>query len=82
MQSKLRDLQPPASDWQDIERITYEPGIRGSETGEGTMFMSGSMKIDERKSYVRTWRSVRSLSSGRFHAQKRDAVALILRGLV
>ncbi|KAI9709876.1 MAG: hypothetical protein M1812_007584 [Candelaria pacifica] len=57
VQNKLRDIQPPGSDWRDIRRVEYEPGTQGSRSGHGTLFMSKSMKIGEMKEYIRTWSS-------------------------
>ena len=31
VQNKLHDIQPPISDWEDIQRIDYEPGTNGSD---------------------------------------------------
>ncbi|QIX00950.1 hypothetical protein AMS68_006467 [Peltaster fructicola] len=57
VQDKLRVIQPPRDQWEDIQRIEYEPGTSGAHSGEGTLFMERQMKIGECKEYVRTWSS-------------------------
>lgn len=55
VRDKLRSLQPPPLDWEEIERIEYEPGTRGPRSGEGTMFLDKEFMIEECMEYVRTW---------------------------
>lgn len=57
VQNKLREIKPPEGQWGDVQRIEYEPGVKGKRSGEGTMFMSSRMSIGQCKSYVRTWSS-------------------------
>ncbi|GAB7348320.1 hypothetical protein MBLNU459_g6297t1 [Dothideomycetes sp. NU459] len=57
VQNKLGDIKPPEDQWEDIQRIEYEPGAMGKGTGKGTMFMNSRMKVGQCKSYVRTWSS-------------------------
>lgn len=51
VENKLREISPPASDWEDVERIEYEPGTKGPRTGEGTMFVNRRMKIGQCMDY-------------------------------
>ena len=57
VQDKLRIIKPPPDDFEDVERIEYEPGTSGRHSGEGTLFMERSMPIGQCKEYVRTWSS-------------------------
>lgn len=57
VQNKLRVIQPPPADFQDVERIEYEPACKGPRSGEGTVFMEKSLSIKEMKDYYRTWSS-------------------------
>ena len=60
VQNLLRDVQPPSDAWEDIERIEYEPGTNGKNSGQGTKFMNVSFKVGECKEYIRTWSSYHS----------------------
>ena len=57
LQDKLRVIKPPDNDWEDIERIEYEPGTAGGASGEGTMSMNTRISIAQCKEYMRTWSS-------------------------
>lgn len=57
VQDKLRVIQPPKEDWEDVKRIEYEPGTKGANSGEGTLFMKRTVTVGECKEYVRTWSS-------------------------
>lgn len=57
VQDKLRIIQPPSEDWEDVQRIEYEPGVNGPHSGEGTLFMERESTVGEIKEYVRTWSS-------------------------
>ncbi|GIZ43891.1 hypothetical protein CKM354_000710300 [Cercospora kikuchii] len=57
VQEKLHIIRPPKADWQDVQRIEYEPGTNGPESGEGTLFMKRTVTVGECKEYVRTWSS-------------------------
>lgn len=57
VQDKLRAIKPPETDWEDIQRIEYEPGTSGRQSGEGTLFMSKKLSVGECKEYIRTWSS-------------------------
>ena len=56
VENKLRDIEPPVDKWE-VERIEYEPGIRGPKTGQGTMFLSRLMPLGECMDFIRTWSS-------------------------
>lgn len=57
VQDKLRIIQPPESDWEDVQRTEYEPGTDGPHTGQGTLFMEKELTVGECKYYMRTWSS-------------------------
>jgi SAM-dependent methyltransferase len=57
VQNKLRDIHPPQDDWEDIQRIEYEPGVKGRRSGEGTLLLEKKMELGECAEYVRTWSS-------------------------
>ena len=57
LQNKLRDLVPPPSEWNDIQRLEYEPRAQGPNSGDGTIFLSRKMRIKDCMNYVRTWSS-------------------------
>lgn len=73
VQNKLRDIQPPLKEWEDIRRIEYEPGTKGPRTGEGTMFLSRKMQLGECMDYVRTWSSFSAWQDKHPDQKKRDA---------
>jgi trans-aconitate 3-methyltransferase len=55
VQNKLRAIKPPTEDWDDIQRIEYEPGTNGPKSGEGTCFMDKQMTLGQNMDYIRTW---------------------------
>lgn len=55
VEGKLQVIQPPTSDWEDIQRIEYEPGLKGPRSGQGTLFVSKRMTLKECMAYIRTW---------------------------
>ncbi|KAK4499581.1 hypothetical protein PRZ48_010099 [Zasmidium cellare] len=57
VRDKLRILQPPAEDWEHVQRVEYEPGTSGRHSGEGTLFMEKRLTVGECKEYVRTFSS-------------------------
>jgi SAM-dependent methyltransferase len=57
VQDKLRIIQPPKQDWEDEQRIEYEPDTKGAHSGEGTLFMETEVNVGAVKEYVRTWSS-------------------------
>ncbi|KAM0718487.1 hypothetical protein Q7P37_005557 [Cladosporium fusiforme] len=57
VQDKLRVIQPPAAEWEDVQRVEYEPGVQGKGSGEGRLFMERLTTVGEVKAYVRTWSS-------------------------
>ncbi|KAF1987401.1 methyltransferase-like protein [Aulographum hederae CBS 113979] len=58
VEGKLRAIEPPEDEWEEIERVEYEPGTQGKGSGQGTMFVHKKMRVDEVKDYMRTWSSV------------------------
>jgi trans-aconitate 3-methyltransferase len=42
-------------DWDDIQRMEYEPGLKGPKSGEGICFMDKRMTLGQNMDYIRTW---------------------------
>ncbi|KAF2485315.1 putative S-adenosylmethionine-dependent methyltransferase [Neohortaea acidophila] len=57
VQEKLRVIEPPAADFEDVQRVEYEPACQGRKSGEGTLFVEKSLTIAEMKEYYRTFSS-------------------------
>ena len=57
VRDKYQTIVPPSEDWLDVERIEYEPGMKGSESGKGTVLMHKKAKLGEIEGYVRTFSS-------------------------
>lgn len=55
LQDKLRIIQPPAEAWEDVQRIEYEPGLQGANSGKGKLLMKRTVTVGACKEYVRTW---------------------------
>jgi SAM-dependent methyltransferase len=57
LRDKYRDIVPPESEWEDVRRVEYEPGTKGSGSGEGVCLMSRRLKLGEMEGYARTFSS-------------------------
>jgi len=57
VQDKLRAVKPPGAEWEDIQRFEYEPGTKGSRSGQGTFFFSRRLTVGACMEYIRTWSS-------------------------
>ncbi|KAJ4387349.1 trans-aconitate methyltransferase 1 [Gnomoniopsis smithogilvyi] len=58
VQDKLRKVQPPTEEWEDIQRVEYEPNTaKGPGGGQGTPFMKAKMTLGAMEEYIRTWSS-------------------------
>lgn len=57
LKDKYQAIVPPPEDWQDIERIEYEPSTDGSGSGDGTVLMHKKAKLGEIEGYIRTFSS-------------------------
>ena len=55
LRDKYEAIVPPPEDWQDIERIEYEPSTSGSGSGQGTVLMHNKAKLGEIEGYARTF---------------------------
>ncbi|TKA56320.1 hypothetical protein B0A49_08927 [Cryomyces minteri] len=73
VQNKLRAIQPPSTDWEDIRRIEYEPDSNGPASGEGTMFLTKKLKLGECKKYIRTWSAYHGWQEAHPGMKKRSA---------
>ena len=71
VENKLRDIEPPVNEWEDMQRIEYEPGTRGPKTGKGTMFLGRRMALEECMDFIRTWSSY-SAWQDKFQTKKRS----------
>ncbi|KAL8815824.1 MAG: hypothetical protein Q9223_005085, partial [Gallowayella weberi] len=71
VQDRLRAIQPPSEDWDDIQRIEYEPGTEGVGSGRGTMFLHRKTKLGDCMNYIRTWSSFHAWQEAHPKAQRR-----------
>lgn len=55
VQDKLRVIQPPGEEWEDVRRMEYEPGLQGRNSGEGKLLMRRTVTLGQCKEYMRTW---------------------------
>jgi SAM-dependent methyltransferase len=55
-----RPIVPPKDLFEDEQRIEYEPGTQGIESGQGTRLMSRKMTVKESMGYLWTFSSVHS----------------------
>ncbi len=72
VENKLRDILPPLSDWEDLQRIEYEPGTNGPESGEGTIFLHRKLKLGDCMDYIRTWSAVNAWQENHPDHKKRE----------
>ena len=52
---KLRPIKPPEADFEDIQRIEYEPDANGKGLGQGTLFVEKRMTVGQSIEYIRTF---------------------------
>jgi SAM-dependent methyltransferase len=52
-----RDITPPPSHWESVERIEYQPSTSGPRSGIGECLMHSTMKLGEMEGYARTFSS-------------------------
>ncbi|KAL9603457.1 MAG: hypothetical protein Q9219_001144 [cf. Caloplaca sp. 3 TL-2023] len=45
VQSKLHNITPPAAEWEDVQRLEYEPGTQGAGSGEGTPLLRSTLTL-------------------------------------
>ena len=57
VRNQLRIIQPPDGEWEDVERVEYEPACKGRNSGEGTLFMERGVSVAQTKDYLRTYSS-------------------------
>lgn len=72
VEDKLRAIKPPTSEWEDIQRIEYEPATDGPRRGKGTMFVNQRMKLGECMAYIRTWSSFHGWQEKHPQMKKRE----------
>ena len=72
VQNKYRDIKPPSNEWEEIQRIEYEPGTKGRTSGEGRMFLERTMKLGDCMNYIRTWSSYHAWQEKHPGQKKRD----------
>ncbi|KAL8691379.1 MAG: hypothetical protein Q9224_004190, partial [Gallowayella concinna] len=71
VRDRLRTIQPPAVDWNDIQRIEYEPGTEGVRSGRGAIFLHRRIKLGDCMNYIRTWSSFHAWQEAHPEAQRR-----------
>ena len=57
LRDKYKDILPPEDIFEDVERIEYEPGTDGANTGIGDRLMSKKLNLGEMEGYARTFSS-------------------------
>ncbi|KAL1956119.1 hypothetical protein VTO42DRAFT_7638 [Malbranchea cinnamomea] len=57
LRQRWRALQPPQDEWTDIQRLEYDPGMKGTNSGEGTKLMGMKVTLGQSLEYIRTWSS-------------------------
>ena len=57
LRERYRAIVPPTEDWEDVERIEYEPGVKGKGSGEGKLLMEKRLSLGEMEGYARTFSS-------------------------
>lgn len=55
LRDKYHAIVPPEKDWDEVERIAYEPGTQGKGSGEGVLLMGKKLKLGEVEGYLRTF---------------------------
>ncbi|CAL3969886.1 hypothetical protein PZA11_007559 [Diplocarpon coronariae] len=57
LRSLYRDIVPPGSEWENVQRLEYEPSLegRGKEQGKGVLLMGNRLRLGEVEGYVRTF---------------------------
>ncbi|KAL8867181.1 MAG: hypothetical protein Q9174_005826 [Haloplaca sp. 1 TL-2023] len=72
VENKLREIQPPLTEWEDVERIEYEPGVKGLRPNSGTLFLGKKCTLGECMNYVRTWSSFHAWQEAHPGSQSRE----------
>lgn len=72
LRDKYVAIHPPASEWEDIKRVVYEPGTDGKGSGEGELLMSRRLKLGEVEGYVRTFSAYHNWKAE--NGEKKDIV--------
>jgi SAM-dependent methyltransferase len=57
LRNLYREIMPPESEWEDIQRVEYEPGTQGKGSGKGDLLMEKRLKLGEMEGYARTFSS-------------------------
>lgn len=55
VQNKYRAIKPSGDEWEDIQRVEYEPACNGPHSGEGTPFIEMKAPISAFMEYTRTF---------------------------
>ncbi|MCJ1411153.1 hypothetical protein MMC19_005241 [Ptychographa xylographoides] len=72
VQNKYRDIKPPTEDWENIQRIEYEPEAHGRNSGKGTMFLEKGITLGDCMNYIRTWSSYHGWLEAHPDCQKKE----------
>jgi len=73
VQNKYRDIEPPPEEWEDVQRIEYEPAVKGQNSGKGMLLLEKRIKLGDCMNYVRTWSSYHGWQEKHPNSQKREA---------
>ena len=71
-QSKYQDIKIPKDDFVDIQRIEYEPGCKGRNSGSGTLFLEKRIRLADCMNYIRTWSAYHGWLENHPDCQKRE----------
>lgn len=55
LRDKLRAIVPPTEQFDQLERIEYEPDVKGKASGVGQVLMARDFKLGEMEGYARTF---------------------------
>jgi hypothetical protein len=72
VRDKLRAVVPPKEDWEDVQRIEYEPGVNGKGSGEGEVLMEKRLNLGQMGGYLRTFSCYYSWMDAHPDAKSRD----------
>jgi hypothetical protein len=72
LREKYRAVIPPEEEWEEIERIEYEPGTKGKGSGEGELLMEKRLKLGEMEGYARTFSSYHNWMAGHEGVKSRE----------
>jgi len=75
-----RDIKPPTNEWEEVQRIEYEPGTNGKGSGEGELLMAKRLKLGEVEGYARTFSSYHNWKTN--NKDKKDLVDVMFEEMI